>query len=66
MEDTTAKEVQLMEILVLLPTLVYVAAIIAAFSVAIAIWRGMKAQERMADSLERIEEIIRREGGPRV
>jgi hypothetical protein len=65
-EETTAKEVQLMEILLLLPILVYVAAIIAAFSVAIAIWRGMKAQERMADSMERIEEIIRRDGEPRV
>jgi hypothetical protein len=26
------------------------------------IWRGIKAHERLADSLERIEEIIRREG----
>jgi len=48
-----------MEILALLTILIYVAAIIAAFAVAIAIWRGMKAQERMADSMERIEEIIR-------
>jgi hypothetical protein len=62
-----------MEILALLTLLIYVAAIIAAFAVAIAIWRGMKAHEKMADSVariadatERIEEIIRRDGGPRV
>jgi hypothetical protein len=41
-------------IFILLPLLISVAAIIAAFAVAIAIWRGMKAQERMADSMERI------------
>jgi hypothetical protein len=48
-----------MEIIGSLMFLIYVAAIIAAFAVAVAIWRGMKAQERMADSMERIEEIIR-------
>ena len=52
-------EVQFMQILVLLPLLIYLAGIIAAFAVAIAIWRGMKAQERMADSMERIEEMIK-------
>jgi hypothetical protein len=40
--------------------------IMAGVSVVIAIWRGMKAQERMADSMERIEEIIRRDREPRV
>jgi flagellar basal body-associated protein FliL len=45
----------------LLIILIYIALIIAAFSVAIAIWRGMKAQERMADSIERIEKIIERD-----
>jgi hypothetical protein len=46
----------------ILPTLfvlAYVAGIIGIFTVPIAIWRGMKAQERMADSMERIEEFIR-------
>jgi hypothetical protein len=50
------------EIMLLFPLLlilIYVGGIIAAFAVAIAIWRGMKAQERMADSLDRIEEIIK-------
>lgn len=43
---------------ILLPLLISVAGIIAAFAVAIAIWRGMKAHEKMADSMERIEEKI--------
>jgi hypothetical protein len=42
----------------LLLILVYVGGIIAAFAVAIAIWRGMKAHERLADSLERIEKMV--------
>jgi hypothetical protein len=60
------------EILALLLVLIYVAGIIAAFAVSIAIWRGMRAHERMADSMERMEgdsetikEIIRRDGEPR-
>jgi hypothetical protein len=48
-----------MEMILLLFPILYVAAIIAAFAIAIAIWRGMKAQERMADCMERIEELIR-------
>ena len=55
-----------MEIHPLLLVLAYMAGIIAIFTVPIALWRGMKAQERMADSMERIEEIIRRGGEPRV
>jgi len=54
------------EIFALLPLLVYGAVIIAALVVVIATWRGMKAQERMADSMERIEKIIRRDDEPRV
>jgi hypothetical protein len=53
----------------IIPTLLvlaYVAGIIAIFTVPVAIWRGMKAQERMADSMERIEEFIRRDEEPRV
>jgi hypothetical protein len=49
MEETTAKEVQLMPgfggLLAFLLFLIYVAGIIAGFAVAIAIWRGMKAHE---------------------
>jgi hypothetical protein len=47
-----------MGIIAFLPILLYVAGIIAAFSIPIAVWRGMKAQERMADAIERIEKII--------
>jgi hypothetical protein len=45
----------------LLFLMIYVGGIISVFAVAIAIWRGMKAQERMADSIERIEKIIERD-----
>jgi hypothetical protein len=48
-----------MEILQLLIVLAYMVGIIAFFTVPVALWRGMKAQERMADSMERIEKIIR-------
>jgi hypothetical protein len=48
--------------------LIYVAGIIAAFAVAISIWRGMRAHEKiaesvewMAESTERIEKIIKRD-----
>jgi hypothetical protein len=54
------------EIFILLAPLINAAMIVAGVVVVIAIWRGMKAHERMADSMERIEEIIRRDGGPRV
>jgi hypothetical protein len=45
----------------LLFLMIYVGGIISVFAVTIAIWRGMKAQERMADSIERIEKIIERD-----
>jgi hypothetical protein len=48
-----------MGILSLLIILVDMAGVMAIFTVPVALWRGMKAQERMADSMERIEEIIR-------
>jgi hypothetical protein len=51
----------IMEILALFGFLIYAAGIIAVVIVVIALWRGMKAQERMADSIERIEKIIRRD-----
>jgi uncharacterized protein with PhoU and TrkA domain len=47
--------------------------IIAGVVVVIAIWRAMKAHEKMADSMERvadaanrIEKIVRRDEAPRV
>ncbi len=62
-----------METFVLFNILLYVAMIVAGAVVVIAIWRGMRAHERMADSLERMadaaerkEETIRRDGEPRV
>jgi len=62
-----------MEILALLPLLIYLAMIAAGGVVVIAIWHGMKALVKMANSVariaeaaERIEEIIRRDREPRV
>jgi len=57
---------EIMGIFGLIAFLIYAAMIVAGVVVVIAIWRGMKAQERMADSIERIEEIIRRDREPRV
>jgi hypothetical protein len=57
---------EIMRIFGLIAFLIYAATIVAGVAVVIAIWRGMKAQERMADSMERIEEIIRRDREPRV
>jgi flagellar biosynthesis/type III secretory pathway M-ring protein FliF/YscJ len=61
-----------METFVLFSFLIYVASIVAVAVVVIAIWRGMRAHERMADSMERMaeaaermEETIRRNGEPR-
>jgi cellulose biosynthesis protein BcsQ len=62
-----------MEIFVFLGFLVNAAMIAAGVVVIIVIWRGMKAHEkmgdsvaRMADATERIEEIIKRDREPRV
>jgi len=49
-----------MEGFVLFAVLLNIGGIIAALAIIIAIWRGMKAQERMAASLETIEAIVRR------
>ena len=57
---------EIMGIFGLIAFLIYAATIVAGVVVVIAIWRGMKAHERMADSMERIEEIIRRDREPRV
>jgi hypothetical protein len=61
------------EILVLFGLLINAAMIAAGGVVVIAIWHGMKALVKMADSMkrmaeaaERIEETIKRNGGPRV
>jgi len=63
----------IMKIYALVAFLIYAATIVAGIIVVIAIWRGMKAHEKMADSVarmadaaNRIEEIIRRDGEPRV
>jgi hypothetical protein len=40
--------------------------IVAGAVVVIAIWRGMRAMERMAEAAERMEETVRRNGQPRV
>jgi hypothetical protein len=82
MEETTALEAQLimdqnippiMQTFALFGLLVYAAMIVAGVVVVIAIWRGMRAHERMADSMkrmadaaERIEKSVRRDGEPRV
>ena len=62
-----------METFVFLGFLVNAATILAGAAVVIAIWHGMKALgkladsvARMADAAERIEEIVRRDGEPRV
>jgi hypothetical protein len=56
----------------LIAFLIYAAMIAAIVTVIFAIWRGMKAHEklaasmkRMADTTERIEEIIKRDREPR-
>lgn|GEM_PF-3292386 len=51
------------EVLYTFGLLLYASLIIGFFIIVIAIWRGMKAQERMAASLERIEEAIGRGPG---
>jgi len=48
------------ETFVLFVILLNIGGVIGALAIIIAIWRGMKAQERMAASLETIEAIIRR------
>lgn len=60
-----------MEIFAHLGFLIYVGMIVVVPVVAIAIWRGMKANEKLAESVaklaestERIEKIIRRDVGP--
>jgi hypothetical protein len=50
----------IMKIYALLAFLVYVAGIIAFFAVIIAIWRGMKAHEKLADSMKRMADTAER------
>jgi len=47
-----------MEIFALIGFLIYAAIIVAGIMVVIALWRGMKAQERMANSIERMAASI--------
>jgi hypothetical protein len=62
-----------MEIFGLITFLIYAAMIAAGVAVGIAIWRGMNALQKMADSMvrmadatERIEKIVRRDEETRV
>jgi hypothetical protein len=62
----------ILETFALFGLLIYVAMIVAGAVVVIAIWRGMRAHERMADSMEgmadvtkMIEKFIKRDGEPR-
>ena len=50
----------IMKIYALLAVLVYVAGVIAFFVVVIAIWRGMRAHEKMAASMERMADAAER------
>ena len=61
-----------METFALFGLLIYVAMIVGAVVVVVSIWRGMRAHERMADSMERmadatekIEKFVKRDGEPR-
>jgi len=63
----------IMETFALFGLPIYAAMIVAGVVVVIAIWRGMRAHEKMADSMERvadatemIEKFVRRDGEPRV
>jgi hypothetical protein len=62
-----------MEIYALVAFLIYAAGIMAIVVVIFAIWHGMKAHvrlaasmERMAESIEKIEKTMRRDGGARM
>jgi hypothetical protein len=50
----------IMKVYAFLAFLIYVAGIIAIFAIVIAIWRGMKAHEKMADSMKRMAEALER------
>jgi hypothetical protein len=50
----------IMEIYALVAFLIYAATIVAGIIVVIAIWRGMKAHERMADSVARMADVTER------
>jgi hypothetical protein len=88
MEETITQEVHLMmeiftlfaiqnippilETLALFSLLIYAAMIVGAVVIVVSIWRGMRAHERMADSMERmadatemIEKFVKRDGEPR-
>ena len=63
---------EIMGIGALIAFLIYAATVVVVVVVVFSIWGGMRAHERMADSVkrmadaaERIEEIIRRDGEPR-
>jgi hypothetical protein len=49
-----------MKVYAFIAFLIYVAGIIAVFAVVIAIWRGMKAHEKLADSMKRMADAAER------
>ena len=62
----------ILETFALFSLLIYVAMIVGAVVIVVSIWRGMRAHERMADSMERmadatemIEKFVKRDGEPR-
>ena len=62
----------ILETFALFGLLIYVAMIVGAVVIVVSIWRGMRAHERMADSMERmadatekIEKFVKRDGEPR-
>jgi hypothetical protein len=61
----------ILETFALFSLLIYVAMIVGVVVVVVSIWRGMRAHERMADSMERmadatekIEKFVKRDGEP--
>ena len=54
--------IEIMEIYALVAFLIYAATIVAGIIIVIAIWRGMKAHEKMAASMERMADATNRIG----
>jgi len=48
------------EIVVILVFLIYIGGIVAVLATVIALWRGMQAQERIANAVENIESMIKK------
>jgi len=48
------------EIFVIFVVLIYIGIIVAVLAAVIALWRGMQAQERIANAVENIESLIKK------